>query len=104
MTLSLPSGARRAIHILGYVAGYAAGAALVLHGALVTGLAVEIMWGGIVLAAVTVALIGGAMASPRGRISPPTVGARFTRIPDRAWYVIAALVVLGAVLTFVLPR
>ena len=70
---------------------------------LVTGLALEIAWGAIFLAATTLALIGRATAEPRGSISPPGIGARFTHVPLWAWWSVAGLFVLGTVLTFVLP-
>lgn len=82
--------------IAGYVLGAAAG---------VTGIVVGIMQGepGFVvigvafLAAVAVAFIAGATATPKGAL-PPNVkyGGKFTP-PDWAWYVAAAILVVGLI-------
>lgn len=102
MAITLPPAVKKAIHIAGIAAAFIAGVALLVHGLAVTTLPVEIMWGAIVLAASTLAVVGGATASPRGKVSPPTIGAKFERIADWAWYGIAGLVVLGLVLSFVI--
>ncbi|ANB36335.1 hypothetical protein [Rhodovulum sulfidophilum] len=102
MALALPKTMKKAVHIIGILCAAAAGLALIIHGALITSAPMEIAWGAIFLAGSLLAVLGGATASPRGGIDPPSPGAKFTRIADWAWYCIAALVVVGIVLSFVI--
>ncbi|WP_194410458.1 hypothetical protein [Microbacterium cremeum] len=83
------------LSIAGYVLGLAAGVTAIVVGAtrpepgfIVIGIAF--------LAAVAVAFIAGATASPRGSLKPE-YGGKFVP-PDWAWYVAAAILVVGVVI------
>lgn len=85
-----------ALSIVGYILGAAAGITAIVVGAtqsepgfIVIGVAF--------LAAVIVALIAGAVASPRGSLSGPQYGAKFTP-PDWAWWVAAGIIIVGGVI------
>jgi hypothetical protein len=81
--------------IAGGVAGAAAGVVGVVigimqsePGAIVIGVAF--------LAVTVIALVAGATASPRGSLPPkPSIGAKFLGVPDAAFWVIVAILVVA---------
>lgn len=85
-----------ALSIVGYILGAAAGVTAIVVGAMQSE-AGFIVIGVAFLAAVVVALIAGATASPRGSVSGPKYGAKFTP-PDWAWWVAAGILVVGVVI------
>ena len=100
----------RVLHIVGIVIVALIGVLLLISGIFIKDLfissdALEIAWGIILLLIDVVAIIGGATATPR----PATFGSdgvgvkvAFTRIPVWAWIVMAGLVVIGVILSFIL--
>lgn len=82
--------------VIGYLLGLAAGVAGIVVGVMRSE-AGFIVVGIAFLAAVVVAFVAGATASPKGKL-PPKVefGAKFTP-PDWAWYICAGIVVVGLV-------
>jgi hypothetical protein len=83
--------------IAGGVAGAAAGVVGVVIG--ITQSAVGAVVIGVAFLAVTViALVAGATATPQGSLPPkPSIGAKFLGVPDGAFWLIAAILVVGLV-------
>ncbi len=86
--------------IVGYIFGIAAGIAAVVAGVMQEE-AGFIVIGVAFLAAVIVAIVAGAVAQPRGSIGNREIGAKFWP-PDWAWYVSAAIIVVGVVVGAIL--
>ncbi|MFH8250588.1 hypothetical protein ACH3VR_09520 [Microbacterium sp. B2969] len=85
-----------ALSVAGYVLGTAAGITAIVVGAIQSQPGFIVI-GVAFLGAVVVAFIAGAVASPRGSISGPKYGAKFTP-PDWAWWVAAGILVVGFVI------
>lgn len=83
------------LSVIGYILGAAAGITAIVVGAMQSE-AGFIVIGVAFLAAVVVAFIAGAVASPRGSVSGPKYGAKFTP-PDWAWWVALGILVVGFV-------
>lgn len=98
MSLNLP----KIVHVLGVIAGFAAGVVAVVA-TIMTGQLAYGVWAGVFLVSATLATITGATASPRGGVSPPKVGAAYTRVPDWVTYIVMALFVVAVVVTFLVP-
>lgn len=81
--------------VVGYIFGVVAGIIAIVVGA-VQKQGGFIVIGVAFLAAVVVAFVAGATAQPTGSISGRSIGAKFTP-PDWAWWVCAAIVVVGCV-------
>ena len=60
-------------------------------------------WGIAFISGSIIAGVGGARGRPDGKLSPPTIGAKFERIPSGAWFAIAGLFVAATVITFIFP-
>ncbi|GAA1974895.1 hypothetical protein [Microbacterium pumilum] len=84
------------LSVVGYILGAAAGVTAIVVGAMQSE-AGYIVIGIAFLAAVVVAFIAGATASPRGSVSGPKYGAKFTP-PDWAWWVAVGIIVVGMVI------
>ncbi|GAA1957225.1 hypothetical protein [Microbacterium deminutum] len=84
------------LSILGYVLGAAAGITAIVVGAM-RSQAGFIVIGIAFLAAVVVAFIAGATATPQGSVSGPKYGGKFVP-PDWAWWVAAGILVVGFVI------
>jgi hypothetical protein len=92
----------KTVHMVGVAAGIAAGIAGIIAGIALKKVAF-IVWGVVFLAGGIVAVAAGARATPGGSISPPSVRATYKEIPDGAFWIIAALFVVGVVCTFIFP-
>jgi hypothetical protein len=84
------------LSVVGYILGAAAGVTAIVVGAMQSEPG-YIVIGVAFLAAVVVAFIAAAVASPRGSVSGPEYGAKFTP-PDWAWWIAAGIVVVGMVI------
>lgn len=84
------------LSVVGYILGAAAGITAIVVGAMQSEPGFIVI-GIAFLAAVVVAFIAGATASPRGSVSGPKYGAKFTP-PDWAWWVAAGIIVVGMVI------
>ncbi len=60
-------------------------------------------WGVTFIAGSIIAAYSGAKGRPDGKLSPPTIGAKFTQIPTTAWLIIAAMVVTSAIVSIAAP-
>jgi hypothetical protein len=89
-----------ALSIVGYILGAAAGVTALVVGVMQSEPGFIVI-GVAFLAAVLVALISGAVASPRGSVSGPKYGAKFTP-PDWAWWVAAGIIIVGGVIGAIL--
>lgn len=89
------------LSVLGYILGAAAGVAAIVAG-IRQSEAGFIVIGVAFLAAVVVAFIAGATASPRGALPPKVEGAGKFTPPDWAWYVAAAIIVVGLIVGAIL--
>lgn len=98
MSLNLP----KMVHIVGVIAGFLAGVAGIVA-VITTGQLAYGVWGAVFLISSTLAVVGGASASPRGGVSPPKAGAKYTRVPDWVTYVVMALFLVAIVVTFLVP-
>jgi hypothetical protein len=87
---------KRALSIIGYILGAAAGVTAIVVGAMQSEPGFIVI-GVAFLGAVAVALIAGAVASPQGSVSGPKYGGKFTP-PDWAWWVAAGILVVGFVI------
>ncbi|MGC5172606.1 hypothetical protein ACLQ2Q_18370 [Microbacterium sp. DT81.1] len=85
-----------ALSVVGYILGAAAGVAGIVAG-IMQSEAGFIVIGVAFLAAVVVAFIAGATATPKGGL-PPKIefGGKFTP-PDWAWYIAAGIIVVGLI-------
>jgi hypothetical protein len=64
---------------------------------------VFIAWGITFIAGSIISAATASSGRPDGGFSPPTIGAIFKGIPGWAWGIIASMVVISGILTFVLP-
>lgn len=84
-----------ALSVLGYILGAAAGVAGIVVG-IIRSEAGFVVIGVACLAAVAVAFVAGATATPTGSISKREFGGKFVP-PDWAWWVAAGILVVGFV-------
>ncbi|SRR6266540_6097091 len=92
----------KAVHIAGVVGGIAAGVAAIIA-AITTKQVAYGIWGGAFIAAAIIGAVAGAVASPRVGISPPSVGAKYTEVPDKAWFAVLGVLVIAIICTFIFP-
>jgi len=92
----------KSIHVAGIIGGFVA-AAVALGFGIFTGKPAIIVWGIVFAVCAVLGLVSGAKASPRGGYDPPQAGAKYTEVPDWAWYVAAIAAVVGIVVTFIVP-
>lgn len=83
--------------IAGSVGGVAAGVVAIVLGA-INSEPGAIVIGVAFLAAAIIAIIAGATASPTGSLPPkPSIGGKFMGVPDPAFWLIVAILVVGLV-------
>jgi hypothetical protein len=84
--------------IAGGIGGAAAGVAGIVIGITSAGVG-AIVIGVAFLAVTAIALIAGATATPQGSLPPkPSIGAKFLGVPDGAFWLIVAILVVGLVI------
>ena len=92
----------KTVHIAGVIGGFLAAAIAVVGGILFSKVAF-VIWGAAFAVCAVVGLVSGASASPRGGYDPPSSGAKYTNVPDWAWYIAAAAILVAIVFTFLMP-
>ena len=92
----------KAVHTAGIVGGFL-GAGIAVVGGILFAKPAFVIWGAAFAVCAVVGLVSGSKASPRGGYDPPSAGAKYTEVPDWAWYVAAAAIVVAIIFTFILP-
>lgn len=96
----MSSTVKLALTVVGYILGAAAGITGIVVGAMQSEPGFIVI-GVAFVAAVVVAFVAGATATPQGSLSGPKYGAKFVP-PDWAWWVASGIIVVGGVIGAIL--